>query len=85
MLASNKPLRVLCAREFQTSLKDSVHKLLCDQVVALGMTQFYDITQATIRGALVTSFFSSSVILSIVTSLQQEMIAGQFADLLRRS
>ena len=50
ILAAQKPLRILCAREFQTSLKDSVHKLLCDQVVALGMTQFYDITQATIRG-----------------------------------
>lgn len=48
--AAQRPLRVLCAREFQTSLKDSVHKLLCDQVVALGLESFYDITQATIRG-----------------------------------
>lgn len=49
ILAAQKPLRVLCAREFQTSLKDSVHKLLSDQVVALGLESFYDITQATIR------------------------------------
>lgn len=48
--AAQKPLRILCAREFQTSLKDSVHKLLCDQVVALGLETFYDITQATIKG-----------------------------------
>jgi len=50
ILAAQSPLRILCAREFQTSLKDSVHKLLCDQVQALGLESFFDITQATIRG-----------------------------------
>jgi phage terminase large subunit len=44
------PLRVLCAREFQTSIKDSVHKLLCDQIEALGLLGFYEITQTNIRG-----------------------------------
>jgi phage terminase large subunit len=51
-----KPIRVLCAREYQTSIKDSVHKLLCDQIEALGLLGFYDITQATIRGANGTEF-----------------------------
>lgn len=50
ILAAKDPLRILCAREFQTSLKDSVHKLLCDQILALGLETFYDVTQATIRG-----------------------------------
>lgn len=49
ILAAKDPLRILCAREFQTSLKDSVHKLLCDQIQALGLETFYDVTQATIR------------------------------------
>jgi len=44
------PIRVLCAREFQISMKDSVHKLLCDQIIALGLETFYEITQAQIRG-----------------------------------
>jgi phage terminase large subunit len=44
------PLRILCAREFQTSIRDSVHKLLCDQIEALGLLGFYEITQNTIRG-----------------------------------
>ena len=44
------PLRVLCAREFQTSIKDSVHKLLSDQIIALGLDSFFEITQAQIRG-----------------------------------
>jgi phage terminase large subunit len=49
ILAAKNPLRILCAREFQTSIKDSVHKLLCDQIMALGLETFYDVTQATIR------------------------------------
>jgi phage terminase large subunit len=48
--AAKEPLRILCAREFQTSIRDSVHKLLCDQIVALGLLGFYEITQTSIRG-----------------------------------
>lgn len=51
ILAARNPLRILCAREFQTSIKDSVHKLLCDQIVSLELTQFFEITQTSIRGA----------------------------------
>ena len=53
---AQKPMRILCAREFQTSIKDSVHKLLCDQIQALGMLGFYEITNAAIRGANGTEF-----------------------------
>jgi phage terminase large subunit len=48
--AAKDPLRILCAREFQTSIRDSVHKLLCDQIEALGLMGFYEITQISIRG-----------------------------------
>lgn len=48
--AAKQPLRILCAREFQTSIRDSVHKLLSDQIVALELTSFFEITQASIRG-----------------------------------
>ena len=50
ILAAKDPLRILCAREFQTSIKDSVHKLLCDQIESLGLMSFYEITQTSIRG-----------------------------------
>ena len=50
ILAANKPLRILCAREFQISMKDSVHKLLCDQIESLKLTAFFEITQNQIRG-----------------------------------
>jgi phage terminase large subunit len=45
-----QPIRVLCAREFQTSIRDSVHKLLCDQINKLELEAHYEITQTTIRG-----------------------------------
>jgi len=57
ILAAQKPLRILCAREFQTSIKDSVHKLLCDQIIDMGLIGFYEITQASLRGRNGTEFF----------------------------
>lgn len=48
--AAEKPLRVLCTREIQKSITDSVHKLLSDQIEALGLGDFYEILQTSIRG-----------------------------------
>jgi phage terminase large subunit len=48
--------RVLCAREFQTSIKDSVHKLLVDQISNLGIEAHYEVTDRTIRGVNGTEF-----------------------------
>lgn len=48
--AAQSPLRILCAREFQSSIRDSVHKLLSDQILALNMHEFFEITQTNIRG-----------------------------------
>ena len=56
IIGARKPTRILCAREFQTSIKDSVHKLLSDQIVSMGLTQFYEITQNAIRGVNGTEF-----------------------------
>ena len=50
ILGVKQPTRVLCAREFQNSISQSVHKLLSDQILALGLESFYEVTQATIRG-----------------------------------
>ena len=49
-------IRVLCAREYQTSIKDSVHKLLCDQIFALGIEAHYEITERSLRGNNGTEF-----------------------------
>lgn len=49
-LAANKPLRILCAREIQKSIKDSVHKLLADQIEELGLQHNFEVLQTEIRG-----------------------------------
>lgn len=48
--AAQAPLRVLCAREFQGSLAESVHKLLEDQISALKLDSMFTIEKAVIRG-----------------------------------
>lgn len=54
-------IRVLCAREYQTSIKDSVHKLLCDQIFALDIQAHYEITERSIRGINGTEFIFAGV------------------------
>lgn len=46
-----KPERILCTREIQKSIAESVHQLLKDQVQALGLEDFYEVQQHYIRGA----------------------------------
>ena len=50
LLAAERPLRVLCARELQISIKDSVHRLLADQVDAMGLSERFEVGQSFIRG-----------------------------------
>ena len=54
-------IRVLCASEFQTSIKDSVHKLLVDQIYNLGLQAHYEITQTTIRGLNGSEFIFAGI------------------------
>lgn len=51
-----RPLRILCGREYQTSIADSVHKLLGEQIVNLNLLGCYDIQQARILGSNGTEF-----------------------------
>lgn len=55
-LGASRPLRILCAREIQNSIADSVHRLLCDQIVAMNLTGFYAVTQTSITGRNGTEF-----------------------------
>ena len=42
--------RVLCTREVQKSLRDSVHKLLSDQIEELGLGRLFDVQKEVIYG-----------------------------------
>lgn len=56
-----RKLRILCTREFQSSVADSVHRLLKDQIVALGLQAFYRVTDKTIVGANGTRFIFKGI------------------------
>jgi phage terminase large subunit len=53
---TKRPLRILCARETQESIRDSVHKLLSDQIAAMRLEAFYRILVTSIVGQNGTEF-----------------------------
>ena len=56
VLGFANPLRILCTREYQISIADSVHRLLSDQIYNLKLESFYEITKTEIRGKNGTVF-----------------------------
>lgn len=48
-LAASLPLRILCTREFQVSIKDSSHKILKDTIDRLGLHSWFTITADSIK------------------------------------
>jgi len=54
-------IRVLCAREFQTSIADSVHKLLSEQIEALGLAPYYEVQKTRIIGLNGTEFIFKGI------------------------
>ena len=48
--AMRNRLLILCTREMQNSISDSVYRLLSDQIEKMGMNYFYDIQKTTIKG-----------------------------------
>lgn len=53
---ANQTTRVLCTREVQKSIQQSVHQLLEDQVAELGLSSFYEVLTHEIRGRNGTAF-----------------------------
>lgn len=51
LLAAREKHRILCARELQASIKDSVHKLLATLIDEMGLSGFYSVQETVIRGA----------------------------------
>lgn len=46
--AYDRKIRVLCGREFQNSIKESVHHLLESQIDLMGLTPYFRVTDSTI-------------------------------------
>lgn len=53
---AQEPLRILCCREVQKSIKQSVHQLLVDKISQIGLNHLYEVTENEIRGTNGTQF-----------------------------
>ena len=72
--AFSKPERILCTREVQDSIKQSVHQLLRDQIEELGLSEFFQVLANEIRGLNGSAFFFSG--LSDQTSVSIKSFEG---------
>jgi phage terminase large subunit len=70
LLSTQKPLRILCARELQNSIRDSVHKVLADQIDKMGLSHLFVIEQARIFCPSTGSEFSFEGIRNNVTKIK---------------
>lgn len=61
LLGSFRRLRVLCARELQNSIQESIHRLLSDQIHRLGLDAYYDIQRQGIYGRNGTEFIFAGI------------------------
>jgi phage terminase large subunit len=48
LAAAQRPTRILCAREFQNSIAESVHRLIADSITRHGLDSYFTVEKATI-------------------------------------
>lgn len=68
--AFSKQERILCTREVQKSIKQSVHQLLKDQIEELGLGQFFQVLESEIRGLNGSAFYFSGLSDQTSTSIK---------------
>lgn len=68
--AVNQPIRILCAREVQKSIKQSVHTLLVDQIQALGLGPYFQPFENEIKGKSGSSFVFAGLAQHTVESIK---------------
>ena len=69
-LANKDQIRILCAREFQKSIKQSVHQLLSDQIDALGLSGRFEILANEIRCINGSQFYFTGLAEHTVDSIK---------------
>lgn len=60
-LCTKQQLRILCTREIQKNIQQSVHQLLSDQIDAMGLSAVFEIYQTEIRGPHGSQIFFSGL------------------------
>jgi phage terminase large subunit len=64
-IAATQKIRVLCTREFQSSIAESVHKLLCIQIEQLGLQEYYTIQKNSIVSSCGSEFIFKGLCFNI--------------------
>lgn len=68
--AAKGPVRILCCREIQRSIRDSVHRLLSDCIAQMGLSSFYTVLETEIRGANGSLFIFSGLSTQTIDSIK---------------
>lgn len=55
-MATSRKQRILCTREYQSSIRESVHALLSKQIDALGLNNYYVIQRDSIKSTIGSEF-----------------------------
>ena len=61
VLGVETKLRILCVREYQISIKESIHRLMADRIEAMGLSRYYDIQQQGIYGTYGTEIIFAGI------------------------
>jgi phage terminase large subunit len=55
-LATAQKKRILCTREFQSSIRESVHQILTNQIDLMGLNPYYNINRESIKSTIGSEF-----------------------------
>ena len=80
MRALQKKTRILCVREIQGSIKDSVHRLLCDRIEALGVSKSFNITEKSITAFNGSNFIFKGLLRNITEIKSTEGVSICWAE-----
>lgn len=69
-IGAKAKLRILCAREIQNTIEESVHHLLKEQIISMGLAGFYSITDKSITGLNGTEFIFKGIRQQDVTKVK---------------
>jgi len=69
-MGRHETLRILCTREIQKTIAESVYQLLVDQIALMGLQDFYTCTKDTIVGANGSQFIFAGLRQQDITKLK---------------
>jgi hypothetical protein len=73
-LAVRFPMRILCTRQIQNTIRDSIHQLLSDRIQALGYSKYFEVVENEIRSSAGAKFIFRGLLRNITEIKSMEGI-----------